>query len=179
VPRTPVRAVETLGIVLVLKAFSSGCTAVTAVHVSDSREEIAALSRAWRGQYSSYPFLAHIRLRHIISPYRTLIPAIMGYMDDLSEVRKPAASTAVRRANPGLLVAEARDLVVHEIAANHAGRRDAMYCRPQIHLAAWLLTTHSLCSTGRSSRIVRSSLAFARTRQACQPPAPTGTCAPW
>ena len=31
VPRTPVRAVETLGVVLVLKAFSSGCTAMTGI----------------------------------------------------------------------------------------------------------------------------------------------------
>ena len=68
--------------------------AVTAVHVSDSREEIAALSQAWRGQYKSHPFLAHIRLRHIVSPYRTLIPALMGYMDDLSE-RQPGATITV------------------------------------------------------------------------------------
>jgi hypothetical protein len=67
---------------------------VTAVHVSDSREEIAALSQAWRNQSNTYPFLTHIRLRHIISPYRTLIPALMGYMDHLS-VHQPGATITV------------------------------------------------------------------------------------
>jgi hypothetical protein len=87
-------AVQTLAYAASIAPGTAG-PAVTAVHVSDSREEIAALSRAWRGQYRSYPFLAHIRLRHIISPYRTLIPALMGYMDDLSEHQPGVTITVV------------------------------------------------------------------------------------
>ena len=69
--------------------------AVTAVHVSESREEVAALSQAWRKHEQRYPFLERIRLRHIISPYRTLVPALMGYIDDLDEHHPGATITVV------------------------------------------------------------------------------------
>jgi hypothetical protein len=69
--------------------------AVTAVHVSDSREEFARLNQAWRAQSATYPFLERIRLRLILSPYRTLIPALMGYMDDLAEQHPGATVTVV------------------------------------------------------------------------------------
>jgi amino acid transporter len=69
--------------------------AVTAVHVSDSREEFARLSQAWRAHCVTHPFLEPIRLRLILSPYRTLIPALMAYIDDLDEQRPGVTITIV------------------------------------------------------------------------------------
>jgi hypothetical protein len=68
--------------------------AVTAVHVSDSREEFASLTQAWRKHCAAYPFMEGIHLRLILNPYRTLIPALMGYIDDLDE-RYPGATITV------------------------------------------------------------------------------------
>src|SRR5262249_49076128 len=68
--------------------------AVTAVHVSDWGDGVAALSQSWRKESMQYPFLEHIRLRHIISPYRALVPALMEYIDDLDE-RHPGATITV------------------------------------------------------------------------------------
>ncbi len=68
---------------------------VTAVHVCDTREEVATVTHVWRKQSQTYPFLERIRLRHIISPYRTLVPALMGYFDDLDEQQPGATITVV------------------------------------------------------------------------------------
>jgi len=70
--------------------------AVTAVHVSDSREEFATLSKAWRAHFATHPFLERIRLRLVLSPYRTLIPALMGYIDHVAEQQPLHTQTALR-----------------------------------------------------------------------------------
>jgi amino acid transporter len=69
--------------------------AVTAVHVSDSREEFANLSKSWRAHFATHPFLERIHLRLVLSPYRTLIPALMGYIDHLDEHWPGATITVV------------------------------------------------------------------------------------
>jgi amino acid transporter len=68
---------------------------VTAVHVSDSREEFATLTRAWRAHYAAYPFLERIQLRLVLSPYRTLMAALLGYIDHLDEEHPGVTVTVV------------------------------------------------------------------------------------
>jgi amino acid transporter len=68
--------------------------AVTAVHVSESREEAARVARSWREHSRVYPFLDRIRLTHIVNPYRGLIPALMEYVDEV-DARHPGATITV------------------------------------------------------------------------------------
>jgi amino acid transporter len=68
---------------------------VIAVHVSDLPEEMARMHQAWRTQCATHPFLERVRLRLVRSPYRTLIPALMSFIDDLDQQQPGATITVV------------------------------------------------------------------------------------
>ena len=89
----PIAAVNRLAIQTLAYACSIAPN-VIAVHVSDVPEEMAHLHQAWRIQCASHPFLQRVRLRLINSQYRTLIPALMSYIDDLDQ-RQPGATITV------------------------------------------------------------------------------------
>lgn len=56
---------------------------VTAVHVTDDPEEIAALSAAWRSQTDTVPFLRDTKLVVIESSYRALTAPLLAYLDEI------------------------------------------------------------------------------------------------
>jgi amino acid transporter len=90
----PIGAVDRVAIQTLAYACSIAPN-VIAVHVSDMPEEMAQLHRAWQAQCVSHVFLARVRLRLIRSPYRSLIPALMSYIDDLDDQHPGATITVV------------------------------------------------------------------------------------
>jgi hypothetical protein len=90
----PIAAVNRLAIQTLAYACSIAPN-VIAVHVSDVPEEMAQLHQAWRAQFANHPFLERVRLRLIRSPYRSMIPALMSYIDDLDQGQPGATITVV------------------------------------------------------------------------------------
>lgn len=70
-------------------------SSVTAVHVTDAQEEIDHMRQSWQHLVASRPFLQRVRLVIIDSPYRTLIPALMSFIDDLDRAQSDDTITVV------------------------------------------------------------------------------------
>jgi len=89
----PIGAVNRLAIQTLAYACSIA-TNVSAVYVSDVPEEMAQLHQTWRAQRVHHAFLDRVSLRLVRSPYRSLIPALMSYIDDVDQ-RQPSSTITV------------------------------------------------------------------------------------
>ena len=68
---------------------------VTAVHLAEDDQEIARIRATWKAALMKHPFLRETRLVLVETPYRSLIPALMAFIDDLEAEHRGYTLTVV------------------------------------------------------------------------------------